>query len=177
MDLKFTSNCFPSSRHFASCFAVYPWITYPRRAWVLDSFKCLNENSARFHVWIHLLFLGTVWSFKHWTCYWVHVCVLNTQWGPTNWDVRVWSRESIVAGPSEENRWLVLKKLPDFPKGFSKALKKKIVLEYSQLTMLWLFRVNSEETQPDIHMYPCSSKLASHPGCHITLSRVPCAKQ
>ena len=125
MDLKFTSNCFPSSHHFASCFAVYPWITYPRRAWVLDSFKCLNENSARFHVWIHLLFLGTVWSFKHWTCYWVHVCVLNTQWGPTNWDVRVWSRESIVAGPSEENRWLVLKKLPDFPKGFSKALKKK----------------------------------------------------
>ena len=52
-------------------------------------------------------------------------------------DVRVWSRESIVAGPSEENRWLVLRKLPDFPKGFSKALKKKkTVLEYSQLTML-----------------------------------------
>ena len=30
-------------------------------------------------------------------------------------------------------------------------------------------------TQPYIHMYPFSPKLPSHPGCHITLSRVLCA--
>ena len=34
-----------------------------------------------------------------------------------------------------------------------------------------------EETQPYIHTYPFSPKLPSHPGCHITLSRVPCAVQ
>ena len=28
-----------------------------------------------------------------------------------------------------------------------------------------------------ICVYPFSSKLPSHPGCHITLSRVPCAIQ
>ena len=32
-------------------------------------------------------------------------------------------------------------------------------------------------TQPYIYMYPFSPKLSSHPGCHITLSRVPCAMQ
>ena len=26
-------------------------------------------------------------------------------------------------------------------------------------------------------MYPLSPKLPSHPGCHITLNRVPCATQ
>ena len=30
-------------------------------------------------------------------------------------------------------------------------------------------------TQPYTCMYPLSPKLSSHPGCHITLSRVPCA--
>ena len=33
--------------------------------------------------------------------------------------------------------------------------------------------MNSKGTQPYIHMYPFSPKLPSHPGCHITLSRVP----
>ena len=32
-------------------------------------------------------------------------------------------------------------------------------------------------TQPYIYMYPFSPKLSSHPGCHITLSRVLCAIQ
>ena len=31
-----------------------------------------------------------------------------------------------------------------------------------------------QQSQPYIYMYPFSPKLASHPGCHITLSRVPC---
>ena len=30
-------------------------------------------------------------------------------------------------------------------------------------------------TQPFIYIYPFSPKPPSHPGCHITLSRVPCA--
>ena len=33
--------------------------------------------------------------------------------------------------------------------------------------------MNSEGTQSHIHMYPFSSKLLSHPHCHITLSRIP----
>ena len=37
------------------------------------------------------------------------------------------------------------------------------------------FQVNSKGTQPYIYMYPFSPKLLSPPGCHITLSRVPCA--
>ena len=30
-------------------------------------------------------------------------------------------------------------------------------------------------TQPYTYIYPFSPKLPSHPGCHITFSRVPCA--
>ena len=44
---------------------------------------------------------------------------------------------------------------------------------YSRLTMLWQFQLNNQGTQPYIYMYPFSPKLPSHPGCHITLSRVP----
>ena len=46
------------------------------------------------------------------------------------------------------------------------------VLEYSRLTVC---QVNSKGTQPSICVYPFSPNLPSHPGCHITLSRVPCA--
>ena len=49
------------------------------------------------------------------------------------------------------------------------------MLEYSQLTMVWWFQVDSEGTQPYIHMDPFFPKLPSHPGCHIALSRSPCA--
>ena len=34
-----------------------------------------------------------------------------------------------------------------------------------------------DSIQPYMYMYPFSPKLLSHPGCHITLSRVPCAIQ
>ena len=43
--------------------------------------------------------------------------------------------------------------------------------------MLWLFQVDSKWTQPYTYMYPFSPKLPSHPGCHITLSRVFCTIQ
>ena len=49
------------------------------------------------------------------------------------------------------------------------------ILGYSCLTMLWWFQTHSKVTQPYIHMYPFSPNLPSHSGCHITLSRVPCA--
>ena len=42
---------------------------------------------------------------------------------------------------------------------------------------LWQFQVHSRATQPYTHMQPFSPKLPSYPGCHITLSRVPCAMQ
>ena len=48
-------------------------------------------------------------------------------------------------------------------------------LQLSWLTMLWWFQVDSEGTQPYIYMYLFSPQLPSHPGCHLTLSRVPCA--
>ena len=34
-----------------------------------------------------------------------------TQWGQANQNVRVWSRERWIVGPSKENRWLMLKRL------------------------------------------------------------------
>ena len=37
--------------------------------------------------------------------------------------------------------------------------------------------MHSKGTQLYIYMYPLSPKLPSHPGYHITLSRVPCAIQ
>ena len=43
--------------------------------------------------------------------------------------------------------------------------------------MLGQFQVHSKGTQPYIYMYPFFPKLPSHPGYHITLSRVPCAIQ
>ena len=48
-------------------------------------------------------------------------------------------------------------------------------MEHSWLTVFWQFTVNSEGTQPYIYMYPFSSKLFSHPGCHRALSRVSSA--
>lgn len=47
---------------------------------------------------------------------------------------------------------------------------------YSQLTMLWQFRVNSG-SQPHAYMYPFSPKTLLNPGCHVTLSRRPWAIQ
>ena len=49
------------------------------------------------------------------------------------------------------------------------------VLEHSWLTILWQFQVNSKGTQP--YVCPFSPKPHSHPGCHMTLSRVPCTRQ
>ena len=41
--------------------------------------------------------------------------------------------------------------------------------------MLHQFRLDSKGTQPYTYMYPFSPKLTSHPGGHMTVSRVPCA--
>ena len=49
---------------------------------------------------------------------------------------------------------------------------RDITRMHGWLTML--FQVDSKGIQPYICMYPFSSKLLSHPGCQITLSRVPC---
>ena len=49
------------------------------------------------------------------------------------------------------------------------------VLGYSRLTnnvVIVSQQVNSEGTQPYIYMHPFFPKPFSHPGCHITLSRV-----
>ena len=46
--------------------------------------------------------------------------------------------------------------------------------KYSQLTMLRQFLVDSKETQLYVYMYPFSPQFTSHPGCHLTLGRVPC---
>ena len=49
------------------------------------------------------------------------------------------------------------------------------ILEYSRLTILWWFQVNSSKgTQPYIHMYPFSPTLPSQQGCHKTLSSFLC---
>ena len=40
------------------------------------------------------------------------------------------------------------------------------LLVYSRLTMSWEFQVTSKGTQPNIHMYPSSSRPPSQPGCH-----------
>ena len=37
--------------------------------------------------------------------------------------------------------------------------------------------LNSKGTQPYIYVYPFFTKLFYHPGCHIMLSKVPCAIQ
>ena len=55
---------------------------------------------------------------------------------------------------------------------FSILFKTYFVLEYSHLTMLWQFQVNSKGTQSYTFTYPFSPKFPSHPGCHIILSRV-----
>ena len=55
--------------------------------------------------------------------------------------------------------------------------KNYFLLGYSWLAVLWYFQVNSQGTQPYTYMYPFSPKLPSHPGCRITLSRVPYAIQ
>ena len=46
---------------------------------------------------------------------------------------------------------------------------------YNELPMLLWFQMNSKGPQPYIYMCPFFHKLPSHPGCHTTLSRVPCA--
>ena len=48
---------------------------------------------------------------------------------------------------------------------------------HTWLMVLWQFQVDSKGTQPYTCMYQFSPKLSSYPGCHIALSRVPCAVQ
>ena len=49
------------------------------------------------------------------------------------------------------------------------------ILEYSRLTMLWWFQVDSSKgPQPYIYMHPFSPKLSSQQGCHITLGSFLC---
>lgn len=50
--------------------------------------------------------------------------------------------------------------------------KHCILQEYSWVTLLWLFQVDSKGTQPYIHS-PFSPRLPLHPACHVTLSRDP----
>ena len=54
-----------------------------------------------------------------WGCYQTQIHVPNAHWCQTNQNIRVWSRESFIAGSSRENGWLVLKrpKLPDGLRG------------------------------------------------------------
>jgi len=40
---------------------------------------------------------------------------------------------------------------------------------------IFLGKKKCKGTQPYIYMYPFSPKLLFHPGCHITLSRIPWA--
>ena len=51
------------------------------------------------------------------------------------------------------------------------------VHEYMYMYMSYIYNMAHIQygwvTQPYIYMYPFSSQLPSHPGCHITLSRVP----
>ena len=46
-------------------------------------------------------------------------------------------------------------------------------MQYSRLTVLWQFLVDSNGTQFYIYMCLFSPKLPSYPSCHIILSRVP----
>ena len=48
------------------------------------------------------------------------------------------------------------------------------VIAYRQC---YSFKWTANRTQPHIHMCPFAPKLPSHPGCHITLNRVPCILQ
>ena len=50
-------------------------------------------------------------------CCWTQVPVPDAHWGQANWNVRVWSRERFIEGPSKENRWLTLRR-PKLPDGF-----------------------------------------------------------
>ena len=47
------------------------------------------------------------------------VSCANAQWGQTN--LRFWSRERLIAGPSKESRWLMLRK-PELPDGFQRSV-------------------------------------------------------
>ena len=51
------------------------------------------------------------------------------------------------------------------------------VLGYSWSTMLRQFQVNRDGTQPYVYVCPFSPGTPCRPGCHLTLSRVPCALQ
>ena len=54
-----------------------------------------------------------------------------------------------------------------------------LIVNQNLLTLITNVVTDSGEQQRDsaIYMYPFSPKLPSHPGCHITLSRVPCTIQ
>ena len=47
---------------------------------------------------------------------------------------------------------------------------------YSWLTILWISNEQWRDSVIHIYMYPFSSRLPSHPGCHIKLSRVLCSR-
>ena len=94
------------------------------------------------------------------------------KWTKTGWFATHLLKEKKSIFFKNQNRFLLLKIFFNF--NFFNT-KNNFVLGYSQLTMLWSFQVNSKGAQPYIYMYPFSPKPPSHPGCHITLSRVSCA--
>ena len=52
-----------------------------------------------------------------------------------------------------------------------------VILKYNWLKMLWQFQMGSKGIKLYIYLYLFFPKVPSYPGCHIILSRVPCAKQ
>ena len=94
--------------------------------------------------------------------------------------IRVFSNESVLTtGGQSIGALASASVLPMSIQGwFPLGLTGLISLKSKELSgVLWYLWTYSEGTQPYICMYPFSPKPPSHPGCHTTPSRVPCAVQ
>ena len=101
-----------------------------------------------------------------------------------NWNMSLEQRKLCCRPKQQREQVAHAQKTPRLPKVFQQSIKKKKKFFFcvgvepvnNVVIVSGEFQVNNEETLPYIYMY-LFSKLPSYPGCHITLSRVPCARQ
>ena len=67
------------------------------------------------------------WFWTEVRCHQGHTIILlpDTQWGQKNENVRVWRRESFIAGPTKENRWLMPPQTPNSWRVSAKHFKRQ----------------------------------------------------
>ena len=101
---------------------------------------CLSTGVWLRPVWLHPPVIEC-----RFLCYWMQVCVFDTQWGQTNMS-EFGAKKRFIAGPSKENRWLILKR-PKLLGGFTSKIWWWGGCNFPLIGWWWGNRVVIQESQ------------------------------